>query len=245
MVSASPFNTSTLSLFGISARGISSQSKAIASGVEAARPVSKSADTPSTVSGSSGSGKDINDGSERISKALADYEVSSAIDKKIAAEKGYLPRVNSALIGSYEQAKSGNFSAPNLSTKDDAFEFANAMGARLSGTTGDYAFRFEQTTAVYYGMDVESYGTVRADQLQAKYADSMKADEMETFTYVAALSKAFGLAQPVSYKVDAGKITFEQTDISYGGQPFFRVNTDGSVAMLNANGDPETMNKRV
>ena len=246
-----PFRSYTASLFGVQSPVMADRKLIQATPTEvpiAARPATV-ATTSSAVGGSGGyeAYKDpefIRDPAAAIAKSEAKMAAWEAKELKFEQENGFRRKVNEGALGSYAQAKSGNFGVPSFKDAGEAAEYMKYLVSGMRSNASTIKSSSFEAQSLAKPEVAAFYGEVKTGQLRAKYADSQKAAEMDLFVLKAVLSKAFSTSVPI-YHQEGGNVAFVAQDFTFGGKAIARLSEDGSLMRLGADGQPAGVDKRM
>ena len=88
-----------------------------------------------------------------------------------------------------------------------------------------------------------SMSELQLQQQTARFADHIKAQEMESFVINAVVTRSLGLSEPI-YKIENNRMTFVAQDFQFDGETRIRLSEDGRVALINPDGTPAKLNLR-
>lgn len=177
---------------------------------------------------------------ESIAKSEAAMAVWEAGEQKFEQENGFRRLVNSMALGSYAQAKSGNFGAPSFGTADEAAEYLGYLVGRMGSNVDRVQFAVGNTEYLARPEVAAARGEVATGQLRAKFADEKLASEMDLYVLNAVLTRAFGTSGALYAQDSTGRISFVAQDVTFEGKPLARLSADGFLTRLAPDGTPLT-----
>lgn len=170
-----------------------------------------------------------------------------ATEAAFETKNGYRRLVNSMLEGSYAQAQSGWFGAANLTSKQDATDFAAQYLYNFQGMLNDInrSGAGDVTVGGAFSEVIPAQPDAAATKVyEAKAKDYLDSRRMTLFTEAAYVAKSLGITTPL-YSVQDGQLRLNAMDIEYDGKPIIRITQDGSVSKLNEQGEAVTLDRWV